>query len=78
MKQTFTPELLLQYLYKETSLAESLEIAEELEEDLMLQEEYEELQEAYRELPKVQFSPSNKTISQVLEYSKEAKLETLR
>lgn len=78
MKQTFTPEFLLQLLYKETSLAESLEMVKELEEDPILLEEYEELREAYQEFPKVQFSPSDETISRILEYSKEAKLETLQ
>ena len=78
MKQTSTPELLLQFLYKETNLAESLEIAEELENDLLLMEEYQELQEALQELPKVQFSPSSNTIARILKYSQEAAFETLQ
>lgn len=78
MKQTSTSELLVQFLYKETSLAESLEIAEELENDLLLLEEFHELQEALHELPKVQFNPSSNTISRILKYSKEATLETLQ
>ena len=75
MKQTFTQDQLIQFLYKETSLAESLEISEALEQDLLLLEEYQELLEAYQELPVVQFSPSSKCISSVLEYSKQATLE---
>ncbi|MBK7409881.1 MAG: hypothetical protein IPL49_19585 [Saprospirales bacterium] len=78
MKQTFTPELLLQFLYKETSLAESLEIAEELEHDLLLLEEYQELQEALKEIPNVHFSPSHKAISRILKYSEETTLEAFQ
>ena len=76
MKQTFTPDQLIQFLYKETDLPESLEIADELEHDLLLLEEYHELAEAYNELPKVQFSPSSKTISRILQYSRQETLET--
>lgn len=78
MKQTFTPELLLQFLYKETSLTESLEIAQELEHDLLLLEEYEELQEALRELPNVKFSPSSNAISRIMKYSEETALEAFQ
>ena len=78
MKQTFTQEQLLQLIYKETSLAESLEMEEALDRDPQLQEEYNELLEAFRELPKVSFQPSPKTISSILRYSEQAKLETLQ
>ncbi len=75
MKQTFTPDKLIQFLYKETSLTESLAIAEELERDLLLLEEYEELLEAYHELPPVQFSPSPQSISRIMMYSEQAAIQ---
>jgi hypothetical protein len=77
MKQTFTSDHLIRLLYNETSLAETIGIVGELEQDLLLLEEYEELREAVQELPKVLFSPSPTTISQILEYSERAKLEIL-
>jgi hypothetical protein len=78
MKQTFTQEQLLQLIYKETSLAESLEMEEALDRDPQLQEEYNELLEAFRELPKVSFQPSAQTISSILSYSEQATLEALQ
>jgi len=78
MKQTFTPEQLIQFLYKETSLSESLEIAEELERNPLLRDEFEEMLEAFQELPKVAFRPSERTISAILHYSEQATLETLQ
>jgi len=77
MKQTFTSNHLIRLLYNETSLAETIDIVGALEQDILLLEEYEELQEAMQELPNVLFSPSPKTVSQILEYSERAKFEIL-
>ncbi|MEM1217259.1 MAG: hypothetical protein AAGH79_00030 [Bacteroidota bacterium] len=77
MKQHFTQDDLVKYIYKETSMYESLAISEALIADPVLRMEYEELLESYRELPKVTFSPSAQTIDKVLAYSeRQAALET--
>jgi len=76
MEQTFTPNQLIQFLYGETDLLETLEIAEEIKQDPLLLEDFEELEEAYNELPNVRFSPSPQTVSRILQYSRQATLET--
>jgi len=75
MKQKFTQDQLIQFLYKETDAAQSLTIAEQLSADPVLLAEYEELLEASQQLPKVQFRPSKETISDILQYSEMSTLE---
>ena len=74
MKQKFTPNQLVQYIYHETSVCETLAINELIDEDLSVREEYDALSEAYRQLPKVTFSPSNQTIRNILRYSESTAL----
>ncbi len=69
MKQKFTPNHLVRYIYKETSVAESLAIEKALGEDWNLYEAYEELHKAYAQLPKVTFSPKPSSIRNILKYS---------
>ncbi len=75
MKQKFTPDFLIKYLYSETSAAERLGIDEALFEDLPLREEFENLQQAFHQLPRVTFSPSRNTIQGILKYSERTALE---
>jgi hypothetical protein len=75
MKQTFTPNHLVKYLYNETSASEHLAINEALTSDLSLQESYNELLAAYQQLPKVSFSPSESSIQNILKYSNRTALE---
>ena len=75
MKQTYTKNHLLKYLYRETSLSETLAIEEALVEDRNLFEELQGLKEAYSQLPKVKFNPSSSTIDKILSYSKQTALE---
>ena len=69
MQQKFTPNHLVQYLYQETSVCDSLAIEETIEENIAFREEFESLSEAYRQLPKVKFSPSDQAIRNILRYS---------
>lgn len=78
MKQNFTLNLLVKYIYKETTAAEKLYIEEALNADFALYEEYEALYEAYIGLPKVKFSPSPDAISNILSYSKQTSSLVLR
>jgi hypothetical protein len=69
MKQKFTPDHLIRYIYKETSVSESLAIEAAMAEDWNLYEAYEELHKAYAQLPKVTFAPKPSSIRNILKYS---------
>lgn len=69
MRQNFTSNHLVRYLYNEVTISERLGLEEALTRDFGLFEEYSELKAAHRALPKVTFSPSNKTLQRVLQYS---------
>jgi hypothetical protein len=75
MKQNFTPNHLIKYLYKETSASETLAINEALAQDRALLEEYQGLLNAYQQLPKVKFNASSSSIKNILGYSKQTTLE---
>lgn len=69
MQQSFTSKHLIQYLFHETSVCDTLAIEEQMDEDLAMREEFEALSQAYRQLPKVTFSPSDQAIRNILRYS---------
>ncbi len=75
MKQKFTPNDFIQYLYNEVSATERLAMDEALYNDLGLREEYEGLRDACRQLPKVTFRPTSHTIQRILKYSEKTALE---
>ena len=75
MKQNFTPNHLIKYLYKETSASETLAINEALIENPVLLEEYEDLLNAYQQLPKVKFNASPSSMKNILGYSQRTTLE---
>jgi len=76
MKQKFTLNHLIKYIYKETTVAETLEINKALLKDFQLFQEYQELLFAHRQLPKVKFDAKTSTLNSILNYSKQATLET--
>lgn len=78
MEQSFTQNLLVKYIYNETTVAEKFYVEEALNDDFKLYEDYEALYEAYIGLPKVKFSPSPDTISNILSYSKQSSALVLR
>lgn len=69
MMQKFTPSVLLQFIYRETSLGETMAIQEALSEDPLLQEQYDEMLSGYLELPKAKFSPRPETRNRILRHS---------
>lgn len=69
MQQSFTPELLIQHLYHETGPSQALCVETMLREEPSVREEYRSLREAYRQLPKVQFNPSPRSIQRILRHS---------
>jgi hypothetical protein len=74
MQQKFTPNQLIQYLYNETGVCDTLAIEERIDEDIEVRETYESLADAYRQLPKVKFSPSAQSIRNILRYSEHTAL----
>ena len=78
MKQSFTLNLLVKYIYNETTAAEKFYVEETLNENFEYYEEYEALYEAYIGLPKATFSPAPDTISNILSYSKQSSALVLR
>jgi hypothetical protein len=67
---TFTSEELLEFLFQETSAEKTEQIVQALEEDWNLKEEYNQISEAKEELSSVSFSPSQKTIHNILNYAR--------
>lgn len=65
-----TTEDLLLFIYGETTSEESNTIKSALENDWKLQEEYKTLLAEIGQLNELNFSPSNKAIDSILEYSK--------
>lgn len=75
MRQNFTPNHLVRYLYNEVTVTERLAFEKAIAQDYGLFEHYAELKEAYRQLPKVTFSPSPATLQSILGYSERTELE---
>lgn len=69
MVTKYTPENLLQYLYKETSLAENASIEAAFENDWTLREKFEVLRKAALQLEKLQYSPRKESILNILHYA---------
>jgi flagellin-specific chaperone FliS len=73
MKRTFTPEDLVQYLYKETTPAQNAAIEEAMQNDWTLREKFEVIQKAHARLEKFKLSPRVESVLNVLRYgSKES------
>lgn len=66
-----TPEDLVRYLYKETSIQKTADIKAALQIDSNLQDEYEKLKTTYSKLEEeeVRLSPRPETINKILEYA---------
>jgi hypothetical protein len=71
----YTPEDLLQYLYKETSIQESNAIERALVDDWSLREKYDVLRSSIDRLNSVIESPRVEVILQVLSYARQTMVE---
>ena len=71
----FTPEDLLQYLYNETSPAQTAEIKAALEIDWSLREKFEVITSAQKRLEALKMSPSQQTVENILMYAEKAVAE---
>ena len=68
----FTPEDLVQYLYKETSPEQTAEIMAALENDWSLREKLEVIMAAQKRLEPLTLSPSQQTIDNILAYAEKS------
>ena len=73
----FTPEDLLRYLYKETSLEMNAAIEAALAEDWTLREKLEVLKASARNLDKIVESPRTEVIMNILQYARESVIATV-
>lgn len=69
MKETYTQESLVQFMYHELSSEEALDMRQALDQDSELRAEFNDLLLARTQLPKVQFNPSNAALRNILQYS---------
>ena len=72
----YTPEDLLQYLYKETSASETSAIEEALKQDWTLREKLEVLKESVRNLDRSLESPRVEVVLNVLNYARQTMGQT--
>jgi len=70
MEQDYTSNVLIKYLYRETSLTETLEIENAISEDSKVRAEYQRLKNGCARFPKVTFYPTDETISNILTHSR--------
>ena len=75
MELGFTKNDLLRYVYKEITKTEKGAIEAALAIDWNLNEQYEEILQAYKELPKATFSPSTQCIKNILRYSAQSTVQ---
>lgn len=78
MTLLFTPEELIQYLYKETSPARTAQIEEVLQHDWMLREKLEVLKNTLQALDRPLESPRTEAVMNVLNYARESVSESVQ
>lgn len=69
MLQTCTQHDLIRFIYQETSQAENAVIKDVLSADFAFREAYDEMLQAYHQLPNVAFRPAKQSINNILAYS---------
>lgn len=69
MTETFTPLDLVALMYRELPTETSNRLRRELAENVLLREQYEELDAARRLLPRATFAPADNTVSRLIRYS---------
>lgn len=75
MQKECTLNQLVGLLYRETSIFETFQWEDRLEQDQSLSESYNELKESYEKLPKVTFDVKPSIIQTILGYSKRSAVE---
>lgn len=77
MTKTFTQDDVIRYIYNETTAEENLAIAQALITDEMLMDEYKQLSASIDSLNSTMLEPSEKTITNILNYSKSVDLHSI-
>ncbi len=75
MNIKFTPEDLIQYLYKETTASQSAAIEKAMEKDWTLREKFEVIKKAHQRLEKFVLSPRTESVLQILKYAAKEPVE---
>ena len=76
MEETYTYDAqMVQFLYRELSGGEAVEMAHRIEEDSKMGSDFNVLLFAKAQLPKVQFNPSPNVLQNILQYSAKTALE---
>ena len=78
MNLLFTPEELIQYLYKETSPARTAQIEEVLQHDWSLREKLEVLKNTMQAIDGPLESPRTEAVMNVLNYARESVSESVQ
>ena len=78
MTLLFTPEELIQYLYKETSPARTAQIEEVLQHDCTLREKLEVLKNTLQAIDTPLESPRTEAVMNVLNYARESVSESVQ
>ncbi|MET0244785.1 MAG: hypothetical protein ABW174_15010 [Flavitalea sp.] len=73
----FTPEELIQYLYKETSHEKTVAIENALREDWTLREKLEVLKASHRKLDTILESPRAEVIMNILNYARTTEVNSV-
>ncbi|MEM9859795.1 MAG: hypothetical protein AAF843_20755 [Bacteroidota bacterium] len=76
MIKTFTQDDVVRYVYQETSELETKEIRKALLCDAKLEEMYKDILSMKAELDKARKMPSDRTVNNILNYSKSLKLSS--
>ena len=69
MVNSYTSNNVLRFIYREMSAEEIVSIAEQIRCDFELQRMFAEVNQAKRELPKVQFEPTPKVLDNIMNYA---------
>lgn len=77
MIKTFTHDDVIRYLYHETSTEESEAIAQALLTDEMLMDEYKQLSAIIESMNSTMLEPSEKSVANILNYSKSVDLHSI-
>jgi hypothetical protein len=75
MKHSFTPSLLIRFIYDEVSTSERLAVMEALRTNAQLRKTYNELKAAHNNLPQAKFNAPTSALDNILKYSESTAVE---
>lgn len=75
MKQNYNEQHLILYMFNELSILDKAALEKALADDANLARQFEQLKEGQNELKKLELTPGNKVIQNILNYSKASNYE---